>query len=108
MIVTKYLVSIFLPWIAKTVIYHFAFRWRSIHATFQTKLIVAGVPLIVGGLWPFPLPPFILFLVGVGAGIYLCSKYTDGEMYPDIVGIVGGTEIVGAEVISGWIVPMLV
>lgn len=106
--VTAYLVSIFVPWIAKTVLYHFAFRWRNIHATVLTKLIVAGAPLLIAGFLPLPLPPFISFLVAIGVGVYICSEYTDGKLYPDIVGIVSGIEIIASIVINGLIMPMLV
>jgi hypothetical protein len=105
--VVGYLTSILVPWIIKTVLYHFAFRWRNIHATIQTKLIVAGAPMLVRGLWPFPMPPLIFFFVAVGAGIYLSKQYTDGKLYPDIVGIVVGIEIISSVVIDGLIIPML-
>jgi hypothetical protein len=106
--VIGYLVSIFVPWITKTVLYHFAFRWRHIHATIQTKLIVAGAPMLVRFFFPFPLPSLILFLAAVGVGIYLCKQYTDGKLFPDIVGIVGGIEMIASIVIDGLILPMLV
>jgi hypothetical protein len=106
--VIAYLVPILVPWVTKTILYHFAFRWRHIQATMQTKLIVAGAPMLVRGLWPFPLPPLIFFFVAAGAGIYLCKQYTDGKLFPDIVGIVVGIEIFSSVVIDGLIIPMLI
>jgi hypothetical protein len=64
--------------------------------------------MLVRGFLPFPLPSLISFLVAVGVGIYLCKQYTDGKLFPDIVGIVGGIEIVASIVIDGLIMPMLV
>ncbi len=103
----SYLVGFFAPWIAKTVLYHFAFRWRHIRATIQTKLIVAGAPLIVKGLLPFPLPGLIPFLLGVGLGIYLCKEYTDGKLYPDIIGIVIGIEFIAIVIIANFLAMIL-
>lgn len=107
MYVRNYLVSVIVPWIAKTVLYHYGFRWRHIHATIQTKILVAGAPLVIAGLIPFPVPPIFLFPVGIGVGLYLCRKFTDGKLYPDLLLIVGGVELVGLILIDRWIMPMI-
>ncbi len=108
MIAVRYLVAIVVPWALKTVLYHYAFRWRKIHASFQSKLIVAGTPILVSGFLPIPLTAILRYLIGVGVGTYICKQYTDGKLYPDIVGIVGGIELIGSVVIEGIIVPALV
>ncbi len=95
-----YVVGILVPWIAKTGLYHYGFRWRKIHATIQTKIIVAGAPLLVRGLWPFALSGFVFFVISVGVGIYLCRQYTDGKLLPDTAGIVTGIEIINSLVIE--------
>ena len=107
MYVKNYLVSIFVPWIARTVLYHYGFRWRHIHATIQSKIIVAGAPLVIGGLIPFPTGPILLFLLGIATGLYLCRKFTDGKLYPDLVLVVAGVEIVSLLVIDRLMLPGL-
>ncbi len=89
----SYLAGIFFPWILKTVLYHYVFRWRHIRATVQTKIIVAGAPILVRGIVPIPLPGILFFVVAVSVAVYLCKQYTDGKMFPDIVAVVTGIEL---------------
>lgn len=102
-----YLLGVFVPWTAKTFLYHYGFRWRHIHATIQTKIIVAGAPMIIRAFVPFPLPEFLFFLIAVGAALYLCRKFTDGKLYPDLVLVVFGVEILAFIVIDSWIMPII-
>ncbi len=95
-----YLLGILVPWIAKTGLYHYGFRWRNIHATIQTKILIAGAPLLVRAFWPFAMSGFVFFVVSVGVGVYLCRQYTDGKLFPDIVGIVTGIEIINSLIID--------
>jgi hypothetical protein len=106
MYVIHYLVSILIPWVFKTLLYHYAFRWRHIHATIQTKIIIAGAPMLVLGLNPIPVPAFLILLFVVGFALYLCRKFTDGKLYPDLVLIVGGIELVALFVIDRLILPV--
>lgn len=102
-----YIVWVLIPWVLKTLLYHFGFRWRHIHATLQTKIIVAGAPLVVRGIVPFPLGTILVFFLAVGLGLYLCKKFTDGKLFPDLVIVVGSVEIVGLILIDQWIMPIL-
>lgn len=102
-----YLLGVFVPWTAKTVLYHYGFRWRDIHATLQTKIIVAGVPSVILGLIPFSKGPVLSFVVGIGIALYLCRQFTDGKLYPDLVLIVSAVEILASIVIDGWIMPII-
>jgi len=106
--VLVYLGSILIPWTLKTLLYHVGFRWRHIHATLQTKIIVAGAPMVVAGFTPIALPRFVMFILAVGIGLYLCRKFTDGKIYPDLALIVGGTELTGFLIIDRLILPILV
>jgi hypothetical protein len=92
--VLAYTASTVILWVSKTALYHYAFRWRNIRATIQTKLIVAAAPLLVRGVLPFALTGVFSLIVGIGVGIYLCKQFTNGKLYPDIVFIVTGIEIV--------------
>jgi hypothetical protein len=106
--VVIYLVSILVPWIVKTLLYHYAFRWKHIKATVQTKIIIAAAPMLVGGLMPIPLPHFLILIVGAGASLYLCKKFTDGKLYPDLVLIVLGIEVISFVVIDKMILPIFI
>jgi hypothetical protein len=106
MYVRSYLVSILVPWVFKTLLYHYAFRWRHIHATIQTKIIIAGAPILVVGLSPIPVPSFLVFLFAAGFALYLCKKFTDGKLYPDLALIVGGIELVALVIIDRMILPV--
>jgi hypothetical protein len=98
--VLVYTASTVILWASKTVLYHYAFRWRHIRATIQTKLIVAAAPLLVRGVLPFSLTGVFSLVVGIGVGIYLCKQFTNGKLYPDIVLIVTGIEIVAVAIIA--------
>ena len=106
--VLVYLVSILVPWILKTLLYHYAFRWRHIHATLQTKIIVAGAPMLVTGLTPIPLPGFLIFLFAVGIALYCCRKFTDGKLFPDLALIVVSIEIISMFVVDRLILPIFI
>jgi hypothetical protein len=106
--VLAYLVSILVPWIVKTILYHYAFRWKHIKATIQTKIIIAAAPMLVGGLMPIPLPHFLILLVGAGASLYLCKKFTDGKLYPDLLLIVLGIEVITFVVVDKMILPIFI
>ncbi len=104
--ITANLASTFIPWIARTILYHFGFRWRKIRASFLTILVVAGAPLVVRFFLPVPMSSFVFFVVSVGVGVYLCKQYTDGKLYPDIVGIVAGIEFISSILIDRFIIPL--
>ena len=101
-----YLASVLIPWILKGVLYHYGFRWRHVVATIQTTIIVAAASMIVGGLMPVPLPHFLLVLLGAGLALYLCKKFTDGKLYPDLVMIVGGVELLSYILVNELIMPV--
>jgi hypothetical protein len=103
-----YLASILVPWILKILLYHYAFRWRHIHATLQTKIIVAGAPMLVTGLTPIPLPGFLIFLIAVGVSLYLSRKFTDGKLFPDLALIVVSIEIISMFVVDRLILPIFI
>lgn len=102
------LVSILVPWIVKTILYHYTFRWKHIKATVQSKIIIAAAPMLVGGLMPIPLPHFLILLLGAGASLYLCKKFTDGKLYPDLVLIVLGIEIISLVIVDKMILPIFI
>ena len=98
--VLAYTAATVILWASKTILYHYAFRWRKIRATIQTKLIVAAAPLVVRGVLPFAVTGLFSFLLGTGFGIYLCKQFTNGKLYPDIVFIVSGIEIIATVIID--------
>jgi hypothetical protein len=105
-----YLVTVLTPWILKTVLYSIAFRKRNIKATFLTILTVAGAPMLVGALFmvlPIHLGSFGSFVFTVGAAIYLCKQYTNGELYPDIIAVVSIIEILAALTMAYIVTPMI-
>lgn len=105
--VVIYLASILIPWTSRTVLYHFAFRWRHIHATLQTKIIVAGAPMLVGALLPFLTSPILMFPLSIGVSLYLCKQFTDGRLFPDLVLVVVGIEIVNTILIDRLLMSIL-
>jgi hypothetical protein len=110
MVVTRYLVLTLSPWILKSVLYAIAFRKRRIKATFLTVLIIAATPMLVGALlMMLPMSPgaSLSFVLTVIAAVYLCKKYTDGTLYPDIIAIVLGIEALSTLIISYVIVPLI-
>ena len=101
--VVRYLAFAVGPWVLKIVLYGFAFRKRRIKASSLTVLIVAGASIIVGavtGMIPVLSGAGFAFIATVGTAIYFCRQYTDGKLYPDVIGIVLIVEIISSIIVG--------
>lgn len=63
--------------------------------------------MLVGAFFPIPLPQALSFALTTLLATLLCTKFTDGKLYPDIILIVLGSEISSSLVTSLVIIPMI-
>lgn len=100
----------FLPLTLRTVLYLFACRLRSIHITLLNAMILGGAGYLVGfvlGILPLPIPGFLRQPIVIGAAMFLFSRYTEAELFPDVIFIPLVIELLSAFLMSEVLVPML-
>ncbi len=93
-------------WLLKSVVYVAAFRVRKISATYLNCLIIAGAPLLLGGLIFIPLPDILAIAGGIGLAVYLTMHYTGVPFIPDGLFIPLGIEV--AFRIGTWVIQNLI
>jgi hypothetical protein len=74
----------FLPLTLRTALYLIASKLRSIHLTLLNAIILAGAGYLVGFV-PIPLPGFVRQPLVIGDAVFLFSRYTEAELYPDVI-----------------------
>ena len=86
------ILQIFLvPLTVKTAMYWGIFRWKKYTVSVLTCFLVAGSPLIQFGF--IGMPVFIGWIIGVGIGVYVLTKYSAVELFPAGIASVIGVEI---------------
>ena len=83
----------FLPLTLRTLLYLAAFRIRGIHIKFLSCIIIAGSAYLVGAV-PLPLPYLIKYALSIGLAMFLMTRYTEAELFPDVVLIPLAVQIV--------------
>ncbi len=82
---TNYLqiaVVAFTPLALRFVLYYGAFRIRSISIKVLSCIIIAGGAYLLAMI-PIPLPREIHFFAVVAIAIFLTTRYTEAELFPD-------------------------
>ena len=100
----------FLPLILRALLYQGILKFRSIRIKPLSLIVVAGSPYLIGFI-PLPLPTPIretlAFLLSVILAILLLSRYTEAELFPDIVVIPVAVEVSSWFLLSLVIIPYL-
>jgi hypothetical protein len=96
----------FVPLTLRTVLYLVACRVRSLHITLLNAIILAGAGSLVR-LVPIPMPEFIHQALVIGVAIFLFARYTDAELFPDVIFVPLVIELFSTFLMDSVLVPML-
>ena len=97
------------PFLIKFVLFLIAFRIRVIHISLLNCAVVAGAPqmfLFVAAVLPFGLPPILTLCIVLGGTMWLITRYTEAELFPDVIGITLAVEILMALIMRFGISPL--
>jgi hypothetical protein len=87
-------------------LYLVACRVRSLHITLLNAVILAGAGALVR-LVPIPMPEFIHQALVIGVAMFLFARYTDAELFPDVIFIPLAIELFSTFLMDAILVPML-
>jgi len=96
----------FLPLVLRTVFYLLACRLRSLHLTLLNAIILAGAGYLVGFV-PIPIPYFLRQPIVIGVAMFLFARYTDAELFPDVIFIPLVIELSSAFLVGEVLIPMM-
>ncbi len=95
-----------LPFIVRIVLYSAIFRLRAIHIKLINCLILAGAGYFTGVV-PIPLPYLMRFALTIGLSMFLITRYTEAEIFPDVLLIPIGVELASQLSIDHVLLPLL-
>ena len=81
--ISEILILAFLPLTLRTVLYLVACRVRSVHITLLNAIIVAGAASLIRFV-PLPIPFLFYLPLVIGVAMFLLSRYTEAELFPDL------------------------
>ena len=97
----------FVPLTLRTVLYLVACRLRSIRITLLNAITLAGAGYLVGFL-PIPMPHLIQQFLVIGVAMFLFARYTEAELFPDVIFIPLVIELCSSLLMEEVLQPMLV
>jgi hypothetical protein len=80
------LLRAFLPLVLRTLLYLIAFRVRRIHIKLLSCIVIAGSAFLVAVV-PIPLPNILRSAFSLGFAMFLITRYTEAELFPDVIAI---------------------
>jgi hypothetical protein len=101
---TEIVLRAFIPLTLRTMLYLVACRLRSIQITFLNAITLAGVASLVGFL---PIPSLLRQPLTISVGMFLLTRYTEAELFPDVIFIPIIIELSSAFLVAEVLVPML-
>jgi hypothetical protein len=105
--VLEIVILAFLPLTLRTILYLLVCRLRSIHITMLNAIVLAGAGYVVGFV-PIPIPFFLRQPIVIGVAMFLFARYTEAELFPDVIFIPLAIELSSAFFIEEVLRPMLV
>ena len=96
----------FAPLVLRTMLYLLACRLRSIRITILTATLLAGAGTLLGFV-PLPIPSLLQPALAIGLAMFLMSRYTEADLYPDIVFIPLTVELLAMVAVSEVLFPLL-
>ncbi|MCX6142810.1 MAG: hypothetical protein NTZ35_06280 [Ignavibacteriales bacterium] len=96
----------FVPLTLRTVLYLVACRVRSLHITLLNAIILAGAGYLLAFI-PIPIPFFLHQPIVIGVAMFLFARYTEAELFPDVIFIPLVIELFSALLMDEVLVPML-
>jgi hypothetical protein len=103
---TAIAVLAFLPLVVRTLLYLAALKIRSIRITLLNCIIVAGAPYLVSFVI-LPIPSILKLVASIGLAMFLLTRYTEGELFPDIVVIPIAVELTSGLLLEMVLIPLL-
>jgi hypothetical protein len=95
----------FAPLLLRTALYFLACKIRSIHITILSCIILAGSG-VLPSIIPIPLPMALSKVLAIGLAMFLMTRFTEAELYPDVVLIPLTVEIVSSLLTELLLVPL--
>ena len=95
----------FAPLFLRTGLYFLAWKFRSIHITIMSCIILAGSGVLFS-IIPIPLPMTFSKVLAIGLAMFLMTRYTEAELYPDVVFIPLAVEILSSVLTDLLLVPL--
>jgi hypothetical protein len=105
--IASIVVLAFLPLVVRTGLYLAACRLRSIHITLTSCILVAGAPSLIGFI-SLPIPLFVSKLAGIFLAMFLLTRYTEADLFPDVVAIPLVVELLSGLLLDLLIIPALI
>ena len=96
----------FAPLTLRTVLYLIAFKVRSIEIKFLSCIIIAGAGYLVSVV-PLPLPFGLYRVLSIGAAMFLITRYTKAEIFPDVILIPLVVELSAAFLTDYVLIPLI-
>ena len=104
---TSIVVLAFLPLLLRTLLYLAACRVRSIRISLLNCIVVAGAPYLVGFI-PLPLPMVLKRVAAMFLAMFLLTRYTEAELFPDVVVIPIAVELTSGLLLDLLLIPLLI
>ena len=95
----------FAPLVLRTTLYLLACKIRSIRITLMSCVILGGSGLLVS-IIPIPLPMALSKVMAIGIAMFLMTRYTEAELYPDVVLIPLAVEVVAGVLTEFLLAPL--
>jgi hypothetical protein len=96
----------FLPLFIRSFLYWAAFRIRSISIKLLNCIVIAGAPYFLL-IIPLRLPQQLSFLLALGVAIFLTTRYTEAELFPDAILIPVAVELASWLLLDHVLMPIL-
>jgi len=95
----------FAPLALRTLLYILACKIRSVHISVLSCIILAGSGVFLS-IIPIHLPVSLSKVMAIGLAMFLMTRYTEAELYPDIVFIPLTVEVVSSLLTEFLLVPL--
>jgi hypothetical protein len=95
----------FAPLLLRTGLYFLACKIRSIHITVMSCIVLAGSGIILS-IIPISLPMILSKSLAIGAAMFLMTRYTEAELYPDVLFIPLTVEVLASVLTDFLLVPL--
>lgn len=101
----KIVLLAFMPLVLRTALWFVACKVRSIHIKFLSCIVLAGSALLLS-IVPIPLPYFLSKGLALCLPMFLMTRYTEAEIWPDVVLIPLIVEVLSTTILDYGIIPI--
>jgi hypothetical protein len=101
----KIVLLAFLPLVLRTALWFAACKVRSIHIKFLSCIVLAGSAVLLS-IIPIPLPHILSKALVLGIAMYLMTRYTEAEIWPDVILIPLIVELLSTSILEYILIPV--